>query len=545
MSVTSSTSSVQGTEHLHTSSPAQDTQLRKQLGFWSLTAVGLGSIIGSGWLFGALYGAKAAGPASLLSWMIAGAVFTLVALVLAELGASRPEAGAIVRWPLYANGRVVASIVGWSVLLAIGAATASEASAIAQYANRFLPGLYQNDLLTPLGLAGSIVLLAVLVVLNWFGIRLFARVNAVVTTLKFVVPVVTVVALLVSGFHPEHLTQVGGFAPYGWSAVLSAVATGGIIFAINGFASIIELSGEAHNPRRDVPRAVVTAIGLAVLLYLALQFAFVVAIPDSLLSHGWHGINLSSPFGELALLLNLGWLAAVLYADAVLSPAGSALVGAAEDSRKSYALAKNGLIPRFFVDVHSGSGVPRRALLGTFVFSLLWLIPFRSWQEIVSVLGDLFLLTYSVTAVAGGTFHAAEPHRRSGTVRGLPWIAPLGFVLATQIVYWSTWDKLSIGLPLTLVGALVFGLSRRGSAAFFLELRIGLWLVAHLALLFTVSALGSFGGAGLLPAPWDSLIVAAASLAIYYWGVRAGTKYLRASRPTSDEDDTVDTADTP
>jgi amino acid transporter len=403
--------------------------LRSVIGDLSLTVVGF--VAGRCWLFGALYGAKAAGPASLLSWLIAGAAFALIALVLAELGGSRPESGAIVRWPLYANGPLVAAIVGWSVLLAIGAATASEASAIAQYANRYVPGLYQDDLLAPFGVVSSIELLAVLVLVNWFGIRLFARVNKVVTTLKFVVPAITVVALLLSGLHPGRLTEVGGFAPSGLTAVLSAVATSGIIFAVNGFASITELSGEARNPRRDIPRAVLTAIGLAVAVYLGLQLAFLFAVPDSLLTHGWNGIDLSSPFGEIALLINLGWLAAVLYADAVISPAGSALVGAAEDSRKGHALAKNGLIPRFFIDVHTGSGVPRRALLGTFAFSLLWLVPFRGWQEIVSVLGDLFLVTYSVSAVAGGTLYTAEPKRRSGAARGLRWITPLSFVVAT------------------------------------------------------------------------------------------------------------------
>ncbi|GAA4837912.1 APC family permease [Saccharopolyspora rosea] len=446
--------------------------------------------------------------------------------MLAELGAGRPESGALVRWPLRANGPLVAAVVGWSVLLAIGAATASEASAIAQYANRYVPGLYRGGVLTPRGLLCSVLLLAVLVAVNWFGVRVFARVNAVVTTLKFLVPAGTALLMLASGFHPEHLTA-GGFAPYGWAAVLSAVASGGIIFSVNGFASIVELSGEARNPRRDIPRAVLTAIALAVALYLLLQLAFLLAVPDALLVHGWRGIDLSSPFGELALLLGLGWLAGVLYADAVLSPAGSALVGAAEDSRKGYALAKNGLIPGFFADVHPASGVPRRALLGTFAFSLLWLVPFRGWQEIVSVLGDLFLLTYSASAVAGGVFHAAEPERRAGAVRGLRWISPLSFVVATEIVYWSTWDKLGAGLPLAAGGVLVFGLSRQGRAAFGAELRRGLWLVVHLAVLFAVSGLGSFGGAGWLPAPWDSALVAVAAVLIYRWGVRSGIAVQR------------------
>jgi amino acid transporter len=127
--------------------------------------------------------------------------------------------------------------------------------------------------------------------------------------------------------------------------VLTAVSTGGLIYAVNGFQPPVDLSGEARNPRRDVPRAILISIGVAVLLYLLLQFAFLVAIPDSALAHGWNGISFTSPFGQLALLLNLGWLSSLLYADAVLSPGGSEFVGTAQGARATYALVG---VPIFF-----------------------------------------------------------------------------------------------------------------------------------------------------------------------------------------------------
>lgn len=80
---------------------AQERHLRHDLGFWSLAAASFGGIMGSGWLFGA----QVAGPASLVSWVIAGGTVALVGLVLIELGASRPGAGGSVRWPLYGRHR--------------------------------------------------------------------------------------------------------------------------------------------------------------------------------------------------------------------------------------------------------------------------------------------------------------------------------------------------------------------------------------------------------------------------------------------------------
>jgi amino acid transporter len=117
----------------------QERHLRKDLGFWGLTAIGFSNIVGSGWLLSAMYAAQTAGPASLLSWIAAGVLCALVALVMVELGASRPEGGGTVRWPSYANGRFVGSIIGWSVLLSVGG-TAAEITAILEYARRYCPG---------------------------------------------------------------------------------------------------------------------------------------------------------------------------------------------------------------------------------------------------------------------------------------------------------------------------------------------------------------------------------------------------------------------
>ena len=98
---------------------------------------------------------------------------------------------------------------------------------------------------------------------------------------------------MASGFHSGRLSEHGGFAPYGYGAVLSALAGGGIIYSVNGFQAPVDLSGEARNPRRSVPLAVLGSIGLAVLLYLGLQLAFLYTVPESALARGWQGVNSS------------------------------------------------------------------------------------------------------------------------------------------------------------------------------------------------------------------------------------------------------------
>ncbi|NMO91513.1 APC family permease [Actinomycetospora sp. TBRC 11914] len=499
--------------------------MRRHLGLGGLTAIGFSNIIGSGWLFASMYAAQIAGPAALISWVVAGVLCALVALVMVELGATRPEGGGTVRWPLYASGRLVGSVIGFSVLLAVGA-TSAELTAIVQYAGYYLPWLYRDDSLTWPGVGLAVVLSIVLTALNWFGVRLFGRLNAAITVVKVVVPVLTVVLLLASGFDGAHLTDHGGFAPYGYGAVLSALAGGGIVYSINGFQAPVDFSGEARSPSRTVPLAVLGSIGAAVLVYLGLQLAFLGAVPDSALADGWQGIQFDSPFGQLAVALNLGFLAALLYGDAVVSPGGSAFVGVAVDARHTYALAKNRLLPRGLMTVDRDWGVPRRALALNLAVIVVYLLPFSGWQSIVSVMGDLYLLLYLAAAVAVEVFRRREPARLSGWVPGLPVIAPVSFVLATLFVYWSGFDDLRLALPLTLVGVPLFVVLWRADRVGSLggELRRGAWLVVHLLVVLLLSGLGSFDGAGVLPAPWDTVVVAVWALAVFPVAVRSGLR---------------------
>ncbi|MEV4442900.1 APC family permease [Streptomyces sp. NPDC049577] len=507
---------------------AEERRLHKVLGYWGLTATGFSNIVGSGWLFAAMYAARTAGPAALLSWVGAGVLCALVALVMIELGASRPEGGGTVRWPLYASGRLVGTVVGWSVLLSVGG-TAAEISAIMQYAAHYLPGVYNGHTLTPAGLGVAVSLCALLTALNWFAVRLFAGLNNLVSIFKIVVPVVTVLALFASGWHSGRLTGHGGFAPYGYAACLSALAGGGIVYSVNGFQAPLDFSGEARDPRRTIPRSVLSGIALALVMYLALQLAFLFTVPERLLGHGWRGVDFDSPFGQLALILNLHWLSSLLYADAVLSPGGSAYVGVAIDARHTYALAKNGTIPRYFMRVNPRTGIPQRALLLNLAVFVFFLLPFGGWQDIVRVMGDMYLLIYAASAVAVAVFRSGPGGGTAGWVPGLRWIAPVSFVVASEFVYWSGWHDLRLALPMVLAGVPVYLVMRRtghDGGALGAELRTGAWVVVYLLALTGLSWLGTFRGSGRLPAPYDSLTVAAVSLAVFFWAVRSGVRHL-------------------
>jgi len=510
---------------------SEDRKLRRHLGFWQLTAIGFSGVIGSGWLLGGQYAANAAGPASIITWIVGGLALLLVALVLIELGASRPEAGGLVRWPFYSNGRLVATLIGWGIWVAYATNPPTESTAMIQYASHYIGGIYDDGTgkLTGWGTLIAIGLMAVFVLVNWFSVQLFARVNVLLTVFKFVIPTLTAVLLIASGFDTSHLSGPGGFAPYGWSASLSAIATAGIIYAYTGFQGPIDLSGEAKNPRRDVPWAVITALVLSMVVYLALQFAFLGATPNHALAHGgWSGVDFDSPYAQIATVLGIGWLSTLLYVDAVVSPGGSALVFTAETSRESYAMGKNKFFPAAVAQVHEKSGVPRRALLLNFVIGLAFLLPFRSWQSIVAATSELGLFAYSISAISEAAFRRSRPDRVAGWIRGMPVIAPLSFVIATLILYWAGWNELRIALPVLLAAGLVYLWQQGRERIGWLDARAGLWLLGYLAAILLMSWVGTFGDGAQkwVPAPWDSLGVAFIGVAGFVAGTRAAYRYL-------------------
>ncbi|MBS6359548.1 APC family permease, partial [Burkholderia sp.] len=228
------------------------SSIQRNIGPFALMLTGLGSIIGSGWLFGAWKAAKIAGPAAICAWIIGAVVILAIALTYAELGAMFPESGGMVRYARYSHGSLVGFISAWANWIAIVSVIPIEAEASIQYMStwpyEWAHNLFVNGELTTPGLLLSAVLVVIYFLLNYWGVKAFARANTVITIFKFLIPGLTIAGLMLSSFHSENLGTASNatFAPYGWSSVLTAVATSGIVFAFNVFQSPVNLAGEAR-----------------------------------------------------------------------------------------------------------------------------------------------------------------------------------------------------------------------------------------------------------------------------------------------------------
>jgi amino acid transporter len=181
----------------------------------ALTFVSLGSIIGSGWPLSPLTAAVSAGGSSIVSWLLAGVIIGLLALVHAELGAAYPLTGGTARWPGLAFGSLGGFTAGWAGWLGTVTLGPIEVEAALSYLNNKWPKLI-NDVggaLTPTGLAVATVLMLLFTVINVLGVRWLAGMNTITVLWKIAVPLTTVIALMWISFQGSNFTAGGGFAP--------------------------------------------------------------------------------------------------------------------------------------------------------------------------------------------------------------------------------------------------------------------------------------------------------------------------------------------
>jgi amino acid transporter len=534
--------------------------LRREVGFFGLLWISAGTTLGSGWLFGAFVAVAIAGPAALIGWLLASFLLAPLVFVYAELGAMFPESGGPGRFDHHAFGTLAGATFGWFSYVQAATIVPIEVLAAIQYlsTNSWASGLYNavSGTLSASGYVVAVVLMGVFISLNLMGIRLLARTNSAITVFKLAIPTLTALALIVAGFHIQNFTSAGGFFVHDSAgpvqSILTAITAGGIAFALMGFEGALQVGGESAHPQRDLPRAVFGAFMICTAIYIAVQIAFIGALPPSLLSHhtSWTGLatdpQLSrAPFFVLAGLVGLVWLAWIMRVDAVVSPSGTGLLYLTGASRLSFGLSRDGYVPRLFLVEDERTDVPLWGVIMSGALGLLFLLPFPSWGKLVSVVTGAVVLMYAGAPLALGSLRRSQPQvARPYRLPAARILTPVSFVFATFIAYWSGWQTISTLMIALLLGYGLMGLAR----SFHLDLnppRIewasAWWLFPYLVGLAVVSYFGDFGsgailggvgpfkdvlvgGHGLLPLWWDMCCLTALSLAVYAGAMIQGGK---------------------
>jgi amino acid transporter len=505
--------------------------LKRDLGPASLLFSGIGAIIGSGWLFGAERAAVLAGPGATLAWVLGAMIILTIAALAAELGTVFPVAGGIVRHAQLTHGPLVGFIAAWANRITIVTAIPIEAVSSIQYMSSWpypwARSLLVNEQLTQPGVLLASVLLMIYFLLNFWGVKLFARSNNLITVFKIAVPTITGVALLLTAHHVSNLTGgVGGFLPYGGASLLTAIATSGIVLSFNGFQSPLSLAGEARRPERSVPFAMLGAVLVTAVVYVLLQIAFIGAVSPAMLAGGWNTLSFTSPFAQLAIALNLNWLAVTLYVDAFVSPSGAAITDMATTTRMVYGMERNGLAPAILGRIDVRYGVPRPALWFNLAVSFVFLDFLGGWGALAAVISVAAIISYFMIPISALALRCTAPHLdRPWRVPAMGILGRFAFVASVEMLYWAGWP-LTGEVILVFVGAVPIYIWYRRSVALadlLPELKAAVWLVLFLPTIAFVSWCGSgaFGGRGWLGYGWDMVVIAALALGFCEWGLRS------------------------
>ena len=426
--------------------------------------VSLGSIIGSGWLLGALTAAETAGPASIISWVLAAAMLATLALVYAELGATYPVAGGNGRFPYYSHGPIVGFIGGWAAWVqAVFIAPIEVLAAITyvnsvKWVNEHFAMLNSKGLLNNRGLVVAVLLMLLFTAINLAGAEFMSESNVIMVIWKTAVPFLAIGVIASLSFHPGNFTAGGGFMPHGWHGVFEALPLG-VVFALQGFEQAVCLAGEARNPRKDLSRAILVADGHR---RPALHAA--AGHDDRRAQPGRHRPQLGPPprSGPLRLrrVVHAGPRGRCDLARGHPDhrrrrspPPAPGIVYLGTSARLSYALGEERELPSALSRTNP-RGVPYVSIIVALVVGLIGFGPFKSWAALVSAVTGATAVMYAMAPVALGALHISDGDRpRSYRMPAPKLILPIAFVSANLILYWGGYN-----VNLKVIGAIAVGL---------------------------------------------------------------------------------------
>ncbi|MEU4897339.1 amino acid permease [Streptomyces sp. NPDC044780] len=363
--------------------------LRRSMGVWQLTMISIGATLGTGIFVVLGEAVPDAGPAVVVSFVIAGFTALFSALSYAELAGTIPVSGSSYSYAYATMGELIAWICGWCLILEYGVSVAAVAVGWGEYLNELLDGAFgvtiPDALAAPPGDGGVFNLPGLLVVLLAMafllgGARESARANAIMVGVK-IAALILFCAVAFTGIRAGNYTP---FMPLGMAGVSAAGAT--LFFSYIGFDAASTAGEEARNPQRDLPRAIMLSLVVVTALYCLVAAVAVGALP-------WQ--RFSGTEAALASIMKdvtgQGFWAVLLAAGAVVAIASVVLTVLYGQTRILFAMSRDGLVPKVFSTVHAGTGVPRANTLIVSLFCgvLAAAVPLGQLADATSI-GTLF-----------------------------------------------------------------------------------------------------------------------------------------------------------
>ena len=458
------------------SGEAEGQNLSKTLGPFSITAMGVGAIIGAGiFVLTGTAAARYAGPAIMLSFILGGIVCAFVGLCYAELAAMLPVCGSSYTYTYATLGELFAWIIGWDLILeyAMGAATVAVgwsgyATSVLQNIGITIPPAFAAAPGTVIKLAdGSTVtgilnlpaalIVALLTTMLVMGTKESARLNNIMVVIKLFV----VFAFIILGamyvnpahWHPFIPANNGTFGSFGLSGILRGSSV--VFFAFIGFDAVSTAAQEAKKPQRDMPIGILGSLVVCTLLYIA-----VAAVLTGLVPYG--ELNVADPIAKGVDVIGLNWFSVLIKIGALTGLTTVILVLLYGQSRILYTMSHDGLLPELFSHIHPRLQTPylSQITIGVVVAITAGLVPIEVLGELVSI-GTLFafvLVCGSVSYLRRSDSEVFRPFR----VPGVPAVPVLGILFCLLLMAGlplETWLRLLVWLVIGLMIYVSYGRS--------------------------------------------------------------------------------------
>jgi len=465
-----------------------ENRLRRVLGPIQLTSLGIGCIIGTGiFVLTGIAAHDKAGPALILSFMVAGLACVFSALCYAEFASMAPVAGSAYTYAYATLGEIFAWIIGWDLVLEYTVASATVAHGWSHYFQNFIsifglkipyiisraPFDFNTELgrLVPTGTVldiPAIVITALVVIILVIGIKESASFNTTMVAIKIAVVVFVIV---VGAFYVNPANWIP-FAPYGYSGVsffgrtligltgaggepLGMLAGAGMIFfAYIGFDSVSTHAEEARNPQRDVPIGIVTSLIICTVLYILVSIVLTGMVR-------YDQISIDAPVADAFQKVGLPWAQFIIAAGAIAGITSVLLVLMLSQPRVFLAMARDGMVPRgIFGAVHPKFRTPWKStiLTGCVVAVLAAFVPLRILAELVNI-GTLLAFVIVCTAVL--IMRKTEPDApRPFRCPMVPMIPILGIAICLLLMFSlpaENWIRLFVWLLLGFIIYFTYG----------------------------------------------------------------------------------------